>query len=221
MHCDVALFYHRRLSPPTQRFTHTVCMCAHTSSFHYPSPRSIPFDHSEIVVHLVARPSLLYIHPSCPTTGYTLCPRPFRSSSIDRLGHRFTAVFSDRRSSEEIATVDRLGKASPSGSFADIRRRSRGPLLFPKFPKFQDLSGTSCKPLFLKKSDACLLYPRNNATPDAKANQSRNDPIFRVRNYQNVFENIYLRRDRITRAYRNRRCTYTTLALNIVATIFH
>lgn len=62
---------------------------------------------------------------------------PFRSSSIDRLGDWFTAAFSDRRSSEQIAAVDRLGKATLLGSFVDIRRRSRGPLLFPRFPNFR------------------------------------------------------------------------------------
>lgn len=70
---------------------------------------------------------------------------------------------------------------------------------------------------------AFRTFVTSSNTLDAKANQSCNDPIFRLRNYQNVFENIdiYFRRDSITPAYCNRRCAYTTLALNIVATMFH
>lgn len=153
MHCDVALFYHRRLSPYTTVYTHCVCMCVHTSSFHYPSPRSIPFDHSEIVVHLVARPSLLYIHPSCPTTGYTLCPRPFVDPIpifVDRSGWPLIHSCFQRSS---VFRRDRLGKATPFGSFADIRRPSRGPLLFSKFPNFRIFQEPLVSPFFLKKTD--------------------------------------------------------------------
>ena len=113
-------------SPPTQRFTHTVCVRV------YIPP---PFTTHRLVPSLSTTARSLCTWSRAPRfSTYTLLvlqpairfvlvhsPIPFRSWSIDRLGHRFTAVFRDRRSSEEIATVDRLGKATPLA--ADQGRR--------------------------------------------------------------------------------------------------
>lgn len=152
MHCDVALFYHRRLSPYTTVYTHCVYVCTYLllslpiASFH-------PFRPQRDRCAL-GRAPLASLHT--PFLSYN---RLYALSSSIRRSHsdlrRSIGLATDSQLFSAIVDLPKRSRQWMDRLANDIRRRSRGPLLFSKFPNFRILREYLASPFSLKKADAC------------------------------------------------------------------